>query len=105
MLAVNGDEAKDVMQAEGIKGFPTVRLYVKGKSVATYSGSRESASSLADFVLTELKKVVQSRLGGGSSSSSSGSSSGSGAGPVVLTDSSFKDKTSKGVWLVEYFAP
>ncbi|KAI1283729.1 Ceramide synthase 6 [Halotydeus destructor] len=104
VVAVDGDQAKDLMGREGVQGFPTVRLYLAPGSGSgkfkEYSGSRDSATAVTDFVLDTLKAEARKQLGGSSSSGSGG-----GGQVVELTDANFGAKTASGVWLVEFFAP
>lgn len=44
----------DVCQAEGVRGFPTIKFYNKGKFVDQYRGQREAAAMKA-WLLDQLK--------------------------------------------------
>lgn len=72
-----------------------------------YSGAR-TAQALSDASISEIRKVINSRLGVKTDSGSSGGGTGGGANKVIeLTDSNFDDLVlnSKDIWLVEFFAP
>ena len=109
----------------GIKGFPTIKLFIGGKNPKPidYNGERTSAA-MVDFVKREIKarggkadsatpsSASSSSSSSGkekkSSSSSSGSGKGSGKAKVVeLTESTFDELVlqSDDLWLVEFFAP
>lgn len=65
---------------------------------------------MADSLINELRKTVNSKLGVsdyGGSGGSDGKKSGSGKDVVELTDSNFDKMVlhSKDIWLVEFFAP
>ena len=105
----------------GIKGFPTIKLFIgKNPKPIDYNGDRTSAA-MVDFVKREIKaRGGKSDTASSSSSSSkkekekssSGSGSGStgkgGKGKVIeITESTFDDLVlqSDDLWLVEFFAP
>ncbi len=106
--AVDVDTHKEMGGRFSIQGFPTIKVFGTNKnSPSDYNGGR-TASSIADYAMNELKKIVTSRLGGGSSGSGSGSGSGGGSKDVItLTDSNFDQMVmqSEDQWLVEFFAP
>lgn len=102
--AVNADDHKSLGAQFSVRGFPTIKIFgLNKKSPTDYNGQR-TAAGLVEAALAETKKVVNSRLGGGSGSSGSSSSSDD---VIELTDENF-DKlvlNSDDVWLVEFFAP
>ena len=102
----------------GIKGFPTIKLFIGNKDKPVDYGGERTAAAMADFVKREVKaqEAVKGGKGGSKSSSSSssdkksGSSSGSkssGAKVVEVTESTFQQLVldSDDLWLVEFFAP
>lgn len=99
-----------------IKGFPTIKLFGANKnSPIDYNGQR-TAQGIVDFLLSQAKTIVQSRLSGGTGSSSSNSQSGNsgekkpsgGKGAEELTADGFNETVlnqSKDVWMVLFYAP
>lgn len=104
--AVNADEHKSLGGQFSVRGFPTIKTFgANKKSPTDYNGQR-TAAGLVEAALAEVKKIVNSRLGGGSGNSGS-SSSGTNGDVIELTDENF-DKlvlNSDDIWLVEFFAP
>ena len=104
----------------GIKGFPTIKLFIGGKNPKPidYNGERTS-SAMIEFVKREIKARGGKTDSTASASSSSSSSSkkeksksesggkGAKAKVVELTESTFDDLVlqSDDLWLVEFFAP
>jgi len=90
----------------GIRGYPTIKYFTASdKKVWDYQGDR----SLDSFV-----KFCQENWNTASSSDFPApavaaqppvESTGSESDVVILTESNFNDKTSKGNWLVEFYAP
>jgi protein disulfide-isomerase A6 len=98
----------------GIKGFPTIKLFIGNKDKPVDYGGERTASAMADFVKREVKaqEAVKGGKGGSKSSSSSSSEKKSGSkaagGKVVeVTESTFQELVldSDDLWLVEFFAP
>lgn len=67
-----------------IQGYPTIKLYVDGKST-NYNGGR-TVGEIIDFMLKEFKKIANKRIGGGSGSGGDHSSGHSGEGSQGSTD-------------------
>ena len=101
----------------GIKGFPTIKLFIgKNPKPIDYNGDRTSAA-MVDFVKREVKArggkadtatpSSSSSKEKSSSSSSSSGKSGSKAKVVDITESTFDELVlqSDDLWLVEFFAP
>ena len=101
----------------GIKGFPTIKLFIgKNPKPVDYNGDRTSAA-MVDFVKREIKarggKADTAQSSSSSSSkeksgSSTGSSKSGGKAKVVdITESTFDELVlqSDDLWLVEFFAP
>ncbi|XP_014252673.1 protein disulfide-isomerase A6 homolog [Cimex lectularius] len=98
--AVNVDNEKSLSARFGIKGFPTVKIFVPGTdSPVTYNQAR-TADDLVSEVFKLAKKVVDDRFGGKRKESTSNE-------VVELTDSNFDRLVlqSDDIWLVEFFAP
>ncbi|XP_022694430.1 protein disulfide-isomerase A6 homolog [Varroa jacobsoni] len=107
--AIDADQHKSIGGQYGIRGFPTIKIFIPGNSKPIeYQGAR-TADGLVDAALRELKNVVNKRLGRGSSSSGSSGTGGSenDKDVVQLTAENFKKLVldSKDLWLVEFFAP
>lgn len=111
--AVDADNDKSLGGQYGIRGFPTIKIFVPGNSKPIdYQGPR-TAQGLVDAAMKELRNQVNRRLGGKGSSSSGGGSGGGGGGGgsdkdvVELTNDNFRNLVlnSKEMWLVEFFAP
>ncbi|CAL8096265.1 unnamed protein product [Calicophoron daubneyi] len=101
--AVNGNDQQSLHSRYSIRGVPTVYIFSKDKSQpTTYQGARQ-ADSIVQAALQEVKKLVESRMGG----RSSGGGDSSGSDVVQLTDANFDEivLNSEEPWLVEYFAP
>ena len=94
----------------GIKGFPTIKLFIGSNknSPVDYQGER-TASAMADFVKREVKAHAAAKGSGGDSSSKGGKKGKGGdkAKVVDLTESTFDELVLKSddLWLVEFFAP
>lgn len=96
------DEHKSLGGQFSVRGFPTIKIFGSNKKTPSEYNGQRTAAGFAEAALAEAKKIVNSRLGGGS-----GSSSGSKDDVVELTDDNF-DKlvlNSDDVWMVEFFAP
>ena len=108
--AVDADAHNALAGRFSVRGFPTIKIFgANKKSPVDYSGPRTSAG-LIDAGFKELRRIVDSRSGGGSSGSS-GSGGGRKAADkkdvIELTDSNFEEKVLKSddLWLVEFYAP
>ncbi|RWS13471.1 Protein disulfide-isomerase A6-like protein [Dinothrombium tinctorium] len=101
--AVDADQHKALGSRYGVKGFPTVKIFVPNKAPIDYSGPR-TAQGLVDAGFRELKRLIDNRLSGRSSDSGRSSAEND---VIELTDSNFKEKVldSDDMWLVEFFAP
>jgi protein disulfide-isomerase A6 len=91
--AVDADTHKSLGQQYGVSGFPTIKVFGTNKrSPTNYQGGR-TADAIVDQALSQLKTIVNERMGkrgGGSSSGGGGSGSGDGKDAVELTDSNFQ---------------
>jgi thioredoxin domain-containing protein 5 len=94
---------KDVGTANGIRGFPTIKLFHDGK-VSEFNGQR-TVDAFVEFV----EKETGSKLGVQKKAPApevKAEAAGSGNGDlVILTDATFGQKTASGTWLVKFYAP
>jgi len=114
--AVDADAHKSLGQEYGVQGFPTIKVFGTNKrSPTNYQGGR-TADGIVEQALSQLRTIVNERLGkrGGGSSGGSGGSGGSGSGSgsggndaIELTESNFQSTVldSEEPWLVEFMAP
>ncbi|KAF3607055.1 hypothetical protein DY000_02044404 [Brassica cretica] len=94
----------------GVRGFPTIKVFVPGKPPIDYQGARD-AKAISQFAIKQIKALLKDRLdgkttgtntGGGSSEKKSEPSA-----SVELNSSNFDELVteSKDLWIVEFFAP
>ncbi|CAF1232922.1 unnamed protein product [Adineta ricciae] len=107
--AVDADNHKSLGQQYGVSGFPTIKIFGTNKrSPSNYQGGR-TADAIVQEALSQLRTIVNERLGkrGGSGNSGGGSSGNGGKDAVELTDSNFQSTVldSEEPWLVEFMAP
>lgn len=91
--AVDADTHKSLGQQYGVSGFPSLKIFGTNKySPINLQGGR-TADAIVEQALTQLRTIVNDRLGGkrggGGSSGSSGGGSG-GKDTIELTDSNFE---------------
>ncbi|CAF0939600.1 unnamed protein product [Didymodactylos carnosus] len=103
--AVDADQHKSLGGQYGVSGFPTIKIFGTNKRSPTdYQGGR-TADAIVEQALTQLRQIVNDRLGkrGGGGSGGSGSTK----DVVELTDSNFESTVlnSEDLWLVEFYAP
>ena len=116
---VNADEHKELAGQYGVKGFPTIKVFMADKKKPRdYNGGR-TAGALAEFAVKSLGEQVMGKLGvkqggsgssgGGGGSKGGGSKGGpSGPSPVVnLNEADFNSKVlaSSDDWLIAFTAP
>ncbi|KAK9663914.1 hypothetical protein RND81_14G006000 [Saponaria officinalis] len=105
VAALDADAHKSLAQEYGIRGFPTIKVFVPGKGPVDYMGARE-VKPIAEFALQQVKALLKDRLngktGGGSSEKKSEPSA-----SVELNSRNFDELVlkSKDLWVVEFFAP
>ncbi|CAG9536911.1 unnamed protein product [Cercopithifilaria johnstoni] len=107
--AVDMTQDESVGAPYNIQGFPTIKIFSgEKKTPVEYQGSR-TAQAMADSLISEARKIVNTKLGISDSSKwgSSNDKKGSGKHVIELTDKNFEDLVlhSKDIWLVEFFAP
>ncbi|CAA0165972.1 unnamed protein product [Arabidopsis thaliana] len=111
VAAIDADAHKSVSQDYGVRGFPTIKVFVPGKPPIDYQGARD-AKSISQFAIKQIKALLKDRLdgkttgtknGGGSSEKKKSEPSAS----VELNSSNFDELVteSKELWIVEFFAP
>lgn len=98
--AIDADSHRSFTEQFGVKGFPTLKIFVDGKP--TDYNDQRTASAFVEAGLKAASEKARRKLSGKSSDSGSGKSD-----VVELTDSNFKDKVlnSEDMWLVEFYAP
>ncbi|XP_047334973.1 protein disulfide-isomerase like 2-2-like [Impatiens glandulifera] len=109
IAAVDTDAHQSLAQEYGIKGFPTIKVFVPGKPPVDYQGDRE-AKPIAEFALKQVKTLVKERLDGKASGESKKKSEKKKSEPsasVELNSRNFDELVlkSKELWIVEFFAP
>ncbi|KAF8008173.1 hypothetical protein BT93_K1991 [Corymbia citriodora subsp. variegata] len=104
VAALDADAHQALAQEYGIRGFPTIKVFVPGQSPIDYQGARE-VKPIAEFALKQVKALLKDRLNGKSTGGSSEKSEPSAS--VELTSSNFDELVlkSKELWVVEFFAP
>nr|GMC70616.1 protein disulfide isomerase-like 2-3 [Ipomoea batatas]GMC77149.1 protein disulfide isomerase-like 2-3 [Ipomoea batatas] len=104
VAALDADAHRSLAQEYGIKGFPTIKVFVPGKQPVDYQGARE-AKSMVDFVKAQIRDLLKDRLDGKATGGSSQKSEPSAS--VELNSRNFDDLVvkSKDLWIVEFFAP
>lgn len=98
--AIDADSHRSFTEQFGIKGFPTLKIFVDGKP--TDYNDQRTASAFVEAGLKAASEKARRKLSGKSSDSGSSKSE-----VIELTDSNFKDKVlnSEDMWLVEFYAP
>ncbi|KAL4581377.1 hypothetical protein LXL04_017591 [Taraxacum kok-saghyz] len=106
VAAIDADANPSIAQEYGIKGFPTIKVFVPGKPPVDYQGARE-AKPIAEFALSQVKALLKDRLSGKTTSSGSSEKKSEPNLSVELTSSNFDETVvrSKDLWVVEFFAP
>ncbi|XP_030544343.1 protein disulfide isomerase-like 2-3 [Rhodamnia argentea] len=104
VAALDADAHQSLAQEYGIKGFPTIKVFVPGQPPIDYQGARD-VKPIAEFALKQVKALLKDRLNGKSTGGSSEKSEPNAS--VELTSSNFDELVlkSKELWVVEFFAP
>ncbi|GER48232.1 protein disulfide isomerase family [Striga asiatica] len=104
VAALDADAHKSLAQEYGIRGFPTIKVFVPGKAPVDYQGARD-AKPIVEFALKQVKTLLKDRLEGKSTEGSSKKSEPSAS--VELNSRNFDELVlkSKDLWVVEFFAP
>ncbi|GAB4859390.1 Protein disulfide-isomerase 2-3 [Ancistrocladus abbreviatus] len=104
VAALDADAHQSLAQEYGIKGFPTIKVFVPGKPPVDYAGARE-VRPIAEFALKQIKALLKERLNGKTEGGSKEKSEASAS--VELNAHNFDELVlkSKELWIVEFFAP
>ncbi|XP_043691074.1 protein disulfide isomerase-like 2-3 [Telopea speciosissima] len=104
VAALDADAHKSLAQEYGIRGFPTIKVFVPGKPPVDYQGARD-VKPIVEFALQQIKGLLKERLNGKAAGGSSEKSEPSAS--VELTSRNFDEMVvkSKDLWIVEFFAP
>ncbi|XP_073151140.1 protein disulfide isomerase-like 2-3 [Henckelia pumila] len=104
VAALDADAHKSLAQEYGIRGFPTIKVFVPGKPPVDYQGARD-VKPIAEFALQQVKALLKERLNGKTTGGSSQKSEPSAS--VELNSRNFDELVlkSKELWIVEFFAP
>ncbi|WCJ37479.1 Protein disulfide-isomerase like 2-2 [Euphorbia peplus] len=104
VAALDADAHQSLAQEYGIRGFPTIKVFIPGKPPVDYQGARE-AKPIAEFAIQQIKGLLRERLSGKSTGGSSEKSEPSAS--VELSSRNFDELVikSKELWIVEFFAP
>ncbi|XP_030459577.2 protein disulfide isomerase-like 2-3 [Syzygium oleosum] len=104
VAALDADAHQSLAQEYGIRGFPTIKVFVPGQPPIDYQGERD-VKPIAEFALKQIKALLKERLNGKSTGGSSEKSEPSAS--VELTSNNFDELVlkSKELWVVEFFAP
>ncbi|OVA01123.1 Thioredoxin [Macleaya cordata] len=104
VAALDADAHKSLAQEYGIKGFPTIKVFVPGKPPVDYQGARD-VKPIAEFALQQVKALLKERLSGKTAGGSSEKAEPSAS--VELNSRNFDELVikSKELWIVEFFAP
>lgn len=105
VAAIDADANPSIAQEYGIKGFPTIKVFVPGRPPVDYQGARE-AKPIAEFALKQVKALLKDRISGKTTSESSEKKPEPNLS-VELTSQNFDETVvkSKDLWIVEFFAP
>ncbi|XP_076902373.1 protein disulfide isomerase-like 2-3 [Bidens hawaiensis] len=106
VAALDADAHQALAQEYGIKGFPTIKVFVPGKPPIDYQGARE-AKPIAEFALQQVKALLKERLSGKTTTGSGSSEKSEPSASVELNARNFDELVvkSKDLWMVEFFAP
>ncbi|CAI9265048.1 unnamed protein product [Lactuca saligna] len=106
VAAIDADANPTIAQEYGIKGFPTIKVFVPGKPPVDYQGARE-AKPIAEFALKQVKALLKDRLSGKTTTTESSEKKSEPNLSVELTSNNFDEMVvkSKDLWVVEFFAP
>ncbi|KAF8391611.1 hypothetical protein HHK36_023917 [Tetracentron sinense] len=104
IAALDADAHKSLAQEYGIRGFPTIKVFLPGKPPVDYQGARD-VKPIAEFALQQIKALLKERLDGKAAGGSSEKSEPSAS--VELNSRNFDELVlkSKELWIVEFFAP
>lgn len=106
VAALDANEHQSLAQEYGIRGFPTIKVFVPGKPPVDYQGARD-VKPIAEFALQQIKALLKERLSGKATGGSSGKSKSDSNESIELNSRNFDELVlkSKDLWIVEFFAP
>ncbi|KAH9793476.1 protein disulfide isomerase-like 2-3 [Citrus sinensis] len=106
VAALDANEHQSLAQEYGIRGFPTIKVFVPGKPPVDYQGARD-VKPIAEFALQQIKALLKERLSGKATGGSSDKSKSDSNESIELNSSNFDELVlkSKDLWIVEFFAP
>ncbi|PRQ52654.1 putative protein disulfide-isomerase [Rosa chinensis] len=104
VAALDADAHKSLAQEYGIRGFPTIKVFVPGQPPVDYQGARE-VKPIAEFAVKQIKALLKDRLSGKATGGSSEKPEPNAS--VELNSQNFDELVvkSKDLWVVEFFAP
>ncbi|KAJ7960317.1 protein disulfide-isomerase like 2-2-like [Quillaja saponaria] len=104
VAALDADAHQSLAQEYGIRGFPTIKVFVPRKPPIDYQGARD-VKPMAEFALQQVKALLKERLNGKTTGGSSEKLKPSAS--VELNSQNFDEIVlkSKELWIVEFFAP
>ncbi|KAK6141179.1 hypothetical protein DH2020_025062 [Rehmannia glutinosa] len=112
VAALDADAHQSLAQEYGIRGFPTIKVFVPGKPPVDYQGARDvkpivefALKQVKIFLVNFVKALLKERLDGKSAGGSNQKSEPSAS--VELNSRNFDELVlkSKELWIVEFFAP
>lgn len=106
VAALDANEHQSLAQEYGIRGFPTIKVFVPGKPPVDYQGARD-VKPIAEFALQQIKALLKERLSGKATGGSSDKSKSDSNESIELNSRNFDELVlkSKDLWIVEFFAP
>ncbi|CEG44200.1 RxLR-like protein [Plasmopara halstedii] len=114
VAAINCDDEKELMSEFGVSGFPTIMIFGGNKANPTTFNGERTAKGIVDAALKTTRRLVESRLLGGtekvkrkSKSDPKKKSTNDKSSVIKLSDDTFNEMVlnSGEVWLVEFYAP
>ncbi|XP_050383395.1 protein disulfide isomerase-like 2-3 [Argentina anserina] len=104
IAALDADAHQSLAQEYGIRGYPSIKVFVPGKPPVDYQGARD-VKPIAEFALSQIKALLKDRLSGKSTGGSSEKTEPNAS--VELNSKNFDELVvkSKELWIVEFFAP
>jgi len=99
---------KDVATSNGIRGFPTIKLFHNGE-VSEFNGAR-TVEAFIEFVesKTGSKYGIEKKAAPvpeAKPTTEEGDDGHANKDLVILTDATFSQKTATGTWLIKFYAP
>jgi len=95
---------KDVASSNGIRGFPTIKLFHDGK-ITEFNGARTIDAFLEFVESTTGSKLGIEKKAAPVPEAKPAEGEAANQDLVILTDTTFGQKTATGTWLVKFYAP